>query len=205
LREAQSIPGASVGLLKGFADIREFYRVTGELLVRVKEFHELAHQIPEEARGIDTSNLLGVRPRLDFIDYLPSPQPWAGRSAAILYNRLSNAAEEPSLLGPEFDDGRVFAPAMFNWAKAARKAGRNSRHFASQSDFRIAAGGLQADVSQPCANDVFAVDDIDETLERLRRRGAQLVGEVVQYKDAYRLCYIRGPEGILIGLAQELS
>ncbi|OLE13300.1 MAG: glyoxalase [Acidobacteria bacterium 13_1_20CM_4_56_7] len=52
---------------------------------------------------------------------------------------------------------------------------------------------------------MFAVDDIDETLERLRRRGAQLVGEVVQYKDAYRLCYIRGPEELLIGLAQELS
>src|SRR5258706_3208874 len=52
---------------------------------------------------------------------------------------------------------------------------------------------------------MFAVDDIDGTLERLRTRGAQLVGEVVQYKDAYRLCYIRGPEGLLIGLAQELS
>ena len=52
---------------------------------------------------------------------------------------------------------------------------------------------------------MFAVDDIDETLERLRNRGAQLVGEVVQYKDAYRLCYIRGPEGLLIGLAQELE
>src|SRR6266496_2555447 len=52
---------------------------------------------------------------------------------------------------------------------------------------------------------MFAVDDIDETLEKLRKRGAQLVGEVVQYKDAYRLCYIRGPEGLLIGLAQELS
>ena len=52
---------------------------------------------------------------------------------------------------------------------------------------------------------MFAVDDIDQTLERLRNRGAQLVGEVVQYKDAYRLCYIRGPEGLLIGLAQELS
>ena len=51
---------------------------------------------------------------------------------------------------------------------------------------------------------MFAVDDIDETLERLRKRGAQLVGEVVQYKDAYRLCHIRGPEGLLIGLAQEL-
>ncbi|MCW5980474.1 MAG: VOC family protein [Bryobacteraceae bacterium] len=52
---------------------------------------------------------------------------------------------------------------------------------------------------------MFAVDDIDETLERLRKCGAQLVGEVVQYKDAYRLCYIRGPEGLLIGLAQELA
>jgi catechol 2,3-dioxygenase-like lactoylglutathione lyase family enzyme len=52
---------------------------------------------------------------------------------------------------------------------------------------------------------MFAVDDIDETLARLRKRGAQLVGEVVQYKDVYRLCYIRGPEGILIGLAEELA
>ena len=52
---------------------------------------------------------------------------------------------------------------------------------------------------------MFAVDDLDETLERLHRRGAQLVGEVVQYQDTYRLCYIRGPEGLLIGLAQELS
>jgi len=52
---------------------------------------------------------------------------------------------------------------------------------------------------------MFAVDDIDDTLERLRTRGAQLVGEVVQYEDAYRLCYIRGPEGLLIGLAQQLS
>ncbi len=52
---------------------------------------------------------------------------------------------------------------------------------------------------------MFAVDDLDETLVRLGRRGAQLVGSgVVQYEDAYRLCYIRGPEGILIGLAQEL-
>src|ERR687891_644806 len=52
---------------------------------------------------------------------------------------------------------------------------------------------------------MFAVDDIDETLARLRKHGAQLVSsEVVQYKDAYRLCYVRGPEGLLIGLAQEL-
>jgi catechol 2,3-dioxygenase-like lactoylglutathione lyase family enzyme len=52
---------------------------------------------------------------------------------------------------------------------------------------------------------MFTVDDIDETLARLRRRGAQLVGEVVQYEEVYRLCYIRGPEGLLIGLAEELT
>ena len=51
---------------------------------------------------------------------------------------------------------------------------------------------------------MFTVDDIDETLVRLRRRGAQLVGEVVQYEETFRLCYIRGPEGLLIGLAEEL-
>ena len=52
---------------------------------------------------------------------------------------------------------------------------------------------------------MFAVDDLHDTLARLRERGAELVGEVVQYQDAYRLCYIRGPEGLLIGLAEELS
>ena len=52
---------------------------------------------------------------------------------------------------------------------------------------------------------MFAVDNIDETLARLLKRGAQLVGEVVQYEDSYRLCYIRGPEGLLIGLAEELG
>lgn len=52
---------------------------------------------------------------------------------------------------------------------------------------------------------MFTVDDIDETLAGLRKHGAQLVGEVVQYEDSYRLCYIRGPEGLLIGLAQETS
>ena len=52
---------------------------------------------------------------------------------------------------------------------------------------------------------MFTVEDIDDTLARLGKRGAKLVGEVVQYQDTYRLCYIRGPEGILIGLAQELG
>jgi catechol 2,3-dioxygenase-like lactoylglutathione lyase family enzyme len=52
---------------------------------------------------------------------------------------------------------------------------------------------------------MFAVSDLDDTLARLRPHGATLVGEVVQYEQAYRLCYIRGPEGILIGLAQPLQ
>ena len=51
---------------------------------------------------------------------------------------------------------------------------------------------------------MFAVEDIDDTLARLRRHGAELVGEVVQYEDEYRLCYVRGPEGILIGLAEQI-
>src|SRR5262249_44101942 len=51
---------------------------------------------------------------------------------------------------------------------------------------------------------MFAVEDIDDTLARLGKLGAEIVGKVVRYEDSYRLCYIRGPEGILIGLAQEL-
>ena len=52
---------------------------------------------------------------------------------------------------------------------------------------------------------MFTVEDIDDTLARLRLHGAELVGEVAQYEDTYRLCYIRGPEGILIGLAEQLG
>lgn len=52
---------------------------------------------------------------------------------------------------------------------------------------------------------MFTVNDIDETLVRLQKIGAQLVGEVVKYEELYRLCYIRGPEGLLIGLAEQLS
>lgn len=52
---------------------------------------------------------------------------------------------------------------------------------------------------------MFTVYDIDDTLERLSKMGSELVGEVVQYEDAYRLCYLRGPEGLLIGLAEQLN
>jgi len=52
---------------------------------------------------------------------------------------------------------------------------------------------------------MFAVEDIDDTLARLRAHGAELVGETVQYGDKYRLCYVRGPAGIIVALAQELA
>ncbi len=52
---------------------------------------------------------------------------------------------------------------------------------------------------------MFAVDDIDDVLARLRSHGAELVGEVTQYENMYRLCYIRGPEGIIVGLAEQLG
>jgi catechol 2,3-dioxygenase-like lactoylglutathione lyase family enzyme len=52
---------------------------------------------------------------------------------------------------------------------------------------------------------MFTVEDVDEMVSRLEKHGAQLVGEIVQYQDSYRLCYIRGTEGLLIGLAQELD
>ena len=52
---------------------------------------------------------------------------------------------------------------------------------------------------------MFAVEDIDDTLARLRPHGAELVGELVQYEEEYRLCYVRGPEGVLIGLAEQIG
>ena len=52
---------------------------------------------------------------------------------------------------------------------------------------------------------MFAVDDVDDVVGRLRSHGAELVGEIVQYEDIYRLCYVRGPEGIVIGLAERLG
>jgi predicted enzyme related to lactoylglutathione lyase len=52
---------------------------------------------------------------------------------------------------------------------------------------------------------MFTVEDLDDTLARLSKLGATVVDEVVNYEDVYRLCYIRGPEGILIGLAQQLG
>ena len=52
---------------------------------------------------------------------------------------------------------------------------------------------------------MFAVDDVDDTVARLRSHGAELMGEIAQYEDLYRLCFVRGPEGIIIGLAEEIN
>ena len=52
---------------------------------------------------------------------------------------------------------------------------------------------------------MFAVDDIDDTVARLRAHGAELLGELAQYEDSYRLCYVRGPEGIIVALVEQLS
>ncbi|WP_372517870.1 VOC family protein [Solirubrobacter phytolaccae] len=52
---------------------------------------------------------------------------------------------------------------------------------------------------------MFAVKDLDDVVERLRRHGGELVGEIAQYEDSYRLCFLRGPEGIVLGLAESLS
>jgi predicted enzyme related to lactoylglutathione lyase len=52
---------------------------------------------------------------------------------------------------------------------------------------------------------MFAVDDIDQVVARLQAHGAELVGEVAQYEDSYRLCYVRGPEGVIVALAEELT
>ena len=52
---------------------------------------------------------------------------------------------------------------------------------------------------------MFAVDDVDDVVDRLRAHGAELVGELAQYEDVYRLCYVRGPEGIIVGLAEQLG
>jgi predicted enzyme related to lactoylglutathione lyase len=52
---------------------------------------------------------------------------------------------------------------------------------------------------------MFAVDDIEDTIARLRTHGAELIGEVVRYEDIFLLCYLRGPEGVIVALAEELS
>src|SRR5436189_190364 len=129
-------------------------------------------------------------------------------SAKAPDGRLSNRAE-----------CRCFASGREAHSSAASTFGRASPSAVAEqansalepTALRAAAPPVVADHRSAPVNALgylrvmFAVEDIDDTLARLRKRGAKLVGEVVQYEDKYRLCYIRGPEGILIGLAQQLN
>ncbi|HEX6694781.1 MAG TPA: VOC family protein [Longimicrobiales bacterium] len=105
---------------------------------------------------------------------------WAGRVTGLGYQRVEIAMMRTPDGHGRLEISRFLAPATVT---DHRRAPVNS------------LGYLRV---------MFAVDDIDDTLMRLERRGATLVGEVMQYEDTYRLCYIRGPEGVLIGLAQDL-
>ena len=106
---------------------------------------------------------------------------WAGRVTGLLDQRVEIAMMRTPDGNSRLELSRFVAPAV---VADHRNAPVN------------ALGYLRA---------MFTVDDIDDTLKRLIARGAKLVGEVVRYEDAYLLCYIRGPEGLLIGLAEELS
>jgi predicted enzyme related to lactoylglutathione lyase len=69
----------------------------------------------------------------------------------------------------------------------------------------VSAEPKNAPVNTGIRRIMFAVEDIDDVLARLRAHGAELIGEVVQYEDKYRLCYVLGPEGIIVALAEQLS
>src|SRR6201996_7017768 len=106
---------------------------------------------------------------------------WAGGGTGLADQRVDVARARPPVGRGRLELSRFLAPAV---VADHRNAPVN------------ALGYLRV---------MFAVDDLDETLGRLRKHGAQLVGEVVRYQNSYRLCYIRGPEELLIGLAQELN
>ena len=111
---------------------------------------------------------------------MPIEDEWAGRVTGVRGQRVEIAMLRTPDGHSRLELSRFDAPAM---ASDHRTAPVNS------------LGYLRV---------MFAVEDLDDTLARLRKLGASVVDEVVNYQDIYRLCYIRGPEGILIGLAQEL-
>ncbi len=112
---------------------------------------------------------------------MPVEGDWAGRVTGVRHQRVEIAMLRTPDGHSRIELSRFDAPAI---ASDHRKAPVNS------------FGYLRV---------MFAVEDIDDTLTRLGKLGATVVDEVVNYKDVYRLCYIRGPEGILIGLAQQLG
>ena len=132
----------------------------------------------------------------------------ARRLAATLFPRSARGWQRAALDGYLAHTAGGAAPAGVRDERSRERAQRHSTPRALVWPGRESGARASSSKGGPRSGYLrvmFTVDDIDETLERLRKRGAQLVGEVVQYEDTYRLCYIRGPEGLLIGLAQELS
>lgn len=100
---------------------------------------------------------------------------------------LDDVRQDIAMLRTPDGHGRIEL-AMFHTPKAGR---------AEPEDVPVNAPGMR--------RVMFAVDDIEDTVARLRAHGAELVGEVARYEESYRLCYVRGPEGILVGLAEQLG
>ena len=123
------------------------------------------------------------------------------------FERSQIGGEGDHVVDREILDGRLHDHAL----AAVSRAVLEVVELAHKIAWRAASESRKADHRNAPVNALgylrvmFTVDDIDETLVRLQKIGAQLVGEVVKYEELYRLCYIRGPEGLLIGLAQELS
>ncbi|TQM43182.1 VOC family protein [Pseudonocardia cypriaca] len=100
---------------------------------------------------------------------------------------IDDVREEVAMLRTPDGHGRIEL-AMFHTPKAIRS---------ESADAPVNTLGIR--------RIMFAVDDIEDVVARLRTHGAELVGEVTQYEDSYRLCYVRGPEGIIVGLAEQLG
>lgn len=182
-----------------------------------------------DGSGIDIDEILRVQPRRLYIRASSRPRNFIAANSAIfmtvkrmdnvgiVVEDLDTAIEFFTELGLELE-GR--APIEGDWADGVTGL-RDMR--VEVAMMRTPDGHSRLEMSRflapPVAADhrnapvnalgylrvMFTVEDLDDTLVRLRKHGAELVDKVVQYENAYRLCYIRGPEGILIGLAQELE
>ncbi len=113
---ATKMEGVFAGLLRGMADVREFYRVLGQLAARGAADTNPDADVRSTLATLGRLDLFGSRPRLAFIPGLPLPQPGHGRPAAYLFNRLSNNVDEPSLQPVSSADGLSIMPQMLNFA-----------------------------------------------------------------------------------------
>jgi len=112
-------PHVHIGLLKGFDDLREAYRVIREMLATVAADGRFEPEVVSASASLALTDLFVNRPRLDFIPPVPLPQPGEGRPAAYLINRLSNNVDEPSLAGKASENSLSVLPQMLNWIKHA--------------------------------------------------------------------------------------